>query len=266
MSNPSHTAHSEAQPALTPGPHLERQGTGYPVLLLHGWGASSKLFEAAIAGLCDSFDVMAPDFPGFGSTPPPPEVWGVQEYAAWVVALLDSLGIKRAHVIGHSFGGRVAIRLAHRWPERMANVVLTDSAGIRPPRTWRYHVRVRTFKLLRWMGQSAAIPDPIRAWAAARAAQSGSSDYQQASGVMRSSLVRVVNEDLRDELPHIQSPTLLIWGDRDEDTPLADAHLMERAIPDAGLVVFEGAGHYAYLEQSARFCLIVKTFLRGAAS
>lgn len=266
MTHPPQTATPGAQPALSPAPHLERQGTGFPVLLLHGWGTSSQLFQATIASLRGEFDVLAPDLPGFGATPPPPEPWSVQEYAVWVVALLDSLGIERAHVVGHSNGGRIAIRLAHQWPERVEKVVLTDSAGIRPPRTWRYYLRVRAFKVLRWAGKSAAVPRPIRAWAAARAAQSGSTDYQQASGVMRSTLVRLVNEDLRDELPHIQAPTLLIWGERDEDTPLAGGQLMEREIPDAGLVVFEGAGHFAYLEQSARFCHIVKTFFRGAAS
>ena len=79
---------------------------------------------------------------------------------------------------------------------------------------------------------------------------------------MRGTLVRIVNEDLRSLLPQVRVPVLLIWGDKDTETPLADGQLMERMIPDAGLVVFEGAGHYAYLEQAARFCTIVTVFLR----
>jgi pimeloyl-ACP methyl ester carboxylesterase len=79
---------------------------------------------------------------------------------------------------------------------------------------------------------------------------------------MRGTLVRIVNEDLRTVLPNLHLPVLLIWGDKDTDTPIADGQLMERLIPDAGLVVFEGAGHYAYLEQAARFCTIVAVFLR----
>jgi pimeloyl-ACP methyl ester carboxylesterase len=270
MTHPPHTSDTEAAdaaaqaaPLLAPAPHIERRGTGAPVLLLHGWGASSQLFQATLASLGQGFDAIAPDLPGFGATPPPDAPWGVDEYAEWVIALLDTLGIARAHVVGHSNGGRIAIRLARRWPERVDKLVLTDSAGIRPPRTWRYHLRVRAFKLLRWAGRSAAVPAVLRTWAAARAAQSGSTDYQQASGVMRATLVRLVNADLRDDLPHIAAPTLLIWGERDEDTPLADGQLMERAIPDAGLVVFDGAGHFAYLEQSPRFCHIVKTFFQG---
>jgi pimeloyl-ACP methyl ester carboxylesterase len=256
-------AMSTAASSLSPRPHILRRGTGKPVLLLHGWGASADLFARTIEGLEDSFELIAPDFPGFGATEQPPAPWGVGDYMAWVVALLDELGIQRASVVGHSFGGRVGVKLAALHPERVEKLVLTDAAGIRPKRTVAYHVRVRIFKTTRWLSQQPWTPGPLRAWAAARIASSGSLDYQATSGVMRGTFVRTVNEDLREHLPRIQAPTLLIWGDRDEDTPLADGQLMERAIPDAGLVVFNGSGHYAYIEQAARFNLIVKTFLRG---
>jgi pimeloyl-ACP methyl ester carboxylesterase len=204
----------------------------------------------------------------------------VREYTAWLVALLDELGIERAHFVGHSFGGRVGIVLANEHPERVAKLVLTDSAGIRPRRTLAYYLKVYSYKLLRVLAQrpsstsdssssppslplSGLIPKPVREWAAAQVAKRGSADYQQASGTVRQSLVRVVNEDLRGLLPHIAAPTLLIWGENDADTPLSDGKMMERLIPDAGLVVFEGAGHYAYLEQPVRFCRIIETFFQS---
>jgi pimeloyl-ACP methyl ester carboxylesterase len=252
-----------ASTAPSPRPHVIRRGSGALVLLLHGWGSSADLFARTIDGLEDSFDLIAPDFPGFGATDAPPAPWAVGDYMAWVVALMDELGIQRVSVIGHSFGGRVGIKLAALHPERVEKLVLTDAAGIRPKRTLGYHVRVRAFKAARWLSQQKLAPEPLRSWAVARVATSGSPDYQTASGTVRGSFVRVVNEDLREYLPRIQAPTLLIWGDRDEETPLADAQFMERQIPDAGLVVFNGAGHYAYLEQAARFNVIVKTFLRG---
>ena len=260
---PQHQGAAGARPAPQPTPHLARAGTGMPTLLLHGWGASSDLFAATMRGLGDGFDLIAPDFPGFGATGAPPAPWGVGEYMEWTLALMDWLGVERANLIGHSFGGRVAIKLAALHPERVARLMLTDAAGIRPQRDWRYHLRVRAFKTWRALAQSRYTPQPLRMWAAAQVAQQGSPDYKAASGTVRGSFVRVVNEDLREYLPRIKAPTLLIWGDRDEDTPLADGQLMERLIPDAGLVVFEGAGHYAYLEQSGRFCVIVKTFLEG---
>lgn len=254
---------TDALASLTPKPHIERLGHGFPVLLLHGWGASSYLFASTIHGLGERFDKIAPDFPGFGDTEAPPEPWGVSDYMNWVLAIMDALGIERAHIIGHSFGGRVAIKLAALHPERVAKVVLTGAAGIRPKRTWRYHVQVRTFKTMRALAQSRFTPQPLREWAGAQVARQGSPDYKAASGTVRGSFVRVVNEDLREYLPRIHASTLLVWGENDEEAPLADGQLMERLIPDAGLVVFEGAGHFAYLEQSGRFCVIVKTFLEG---
>lgn len=254
---------TRAAASPTPTPHIVRAGQGDPTLLLHGWGASSDLFAATMRGLGDGYDLIAPDFPGFGATPPPPEAWAVGDYMTWTLALMDSLGIERANIIGHSFGGRVGIKLAALHPERVAKLVLTGAAGIRPKRTWRYHLRVRTFKATRALSQSPLAPPLLREWAGARVASQGSSDYKAASGTVRGSFVRVVNEDLREYLPRISASTLLVWGADDTETPLADGQLMERLIPDAGLVVFEGGGHYAYLEQSGRFCVIVKTFLQG---
>ena len=251
-----------ARPAPQPTPHLVRAGTGTPTLLLHGWGASSDLFAATMRGLGDGFDLIAPDFPGFGATEPPLAPWGVGEYMEWTLALMDWLGVQRANLVGHSFGGRVAIKLAALHPERVARLTLTDAAGIRPSAIGAT-MRGARVQDMAGVGTVALHAATAARWAAAQVAQQGSPDYKAASGTVRGSFVRVVNEDLREYLPRIQAPTLLIWGDRDEDTPLADGQLMERLIPDAGLVVFEGAGHYAYLEQSGRFCVIVKTFLEG---
>lgn len=257
---------SKPNSLVEPPAYVERRGSGAPVLLLHGWGASSALFRATMAGLEHAFTLIAPDLPGFGQTPPPPVAWSVSDYTAWLVHVLDSLDIRKAHIVGHSFGGRLAIKLASECPERVGMLVLTDSAGIRPKRTLKYWFQVRTFKAIRWISHAALAPGPVRTWAAASVARSGSSDYRQASGTVRSSFVRIVNEDLQNCLPRIQAPTLLVWGEKDTDTPLADGRLMERAIPDAGLVVFEGASHYAYIEQSARFCRILETFFRGTSS
>lgn len=247
----------------SPLPTIIRHGSGAPVLLLHGWGLRGDLWRRVIYGLEDDFDVIAPDFPGFGSTDAPPVAWGVSDYMNWTIALMDHLGIQRASVIGHSFGGRVAIKLAALHPERVQKLVLTDAAGIRPKRTLAYHYNVRKFKATRWLSKQSLAPKSLRDWAAARVTNQGSADYQAASGTVRGSFVRVVNEDLRTYLPRIQAPTLLIWGERDLDTPLADGQLMEKLIPDAGLVVFPEATHMAYLQESARFNVIVKNFLQG---
>jgi pimeloyl-ACP methyl ester carboxylesterase len=240
------------------------QGTGRPLLLLHGWGVSSDLFAPILAGLQAGRQLIVPDLPGFGATPEPDTAWSVHEYAAWCVALLDRLGIEQCDLIGHSNGGRIGIVLAAAHPARIARMVLTGSAGIRPRRTLRDAARVRTYKVLRVLERSAAVPGAVRRVAKRSADQRGSADYRAASRAMRGTLVRIVNEDLRALLPALRMPVLLIWGERDTETPIDDGRLMERLIPDAGLVVFEGAGHYAYLEHPDRFCRIVDVFLRDA--
>ena len=141
-------------------------------------------------------------------------------------------------------------------------MLLTGSAGIRLKTTLRAAARVRWYKTLRSVERSALLPAALRRAAGRNADQRGSADYRAVSGVMRGTLVRIVNEDLRRLLPKLHLPVLLIWGDQDTEAPIEDGRVMERLIPDAGLVVFEGAGHYAYLEQPARFCRIVEVFLR----
>ena len=241
---------------------LEDRGSGRPLLFLHGWGVSSGLFAPILDALQEGHRLIVPDLPGFGATPEPDVPWSVHEYAAWCSALLDRLGVETCDLIGHSNGGRIGIVMAATYPGRVRRMVLAGSAGIRPRRTLRGVARVRFYKALRMVERSVLIPAALRRAAGRNADQRGSADYRAVSGVMRGTLVRIVNEDLRTLLPHLDLPVLLIWGDQDTETPLDDGRLMERLIPDAGLVVFEGAGHYAYLEQPGRFCRIVEVFLR----
>ena len=245
---------------------LEDRGSGRPLLLLHGWGVSSELFAPILDVLQPGRRLIVPDLPGFGATPEPASAWSVHDYAAWCIALLDRLGVATVDLIGHSNGGRVGIVMAAANPGRVSRMVLVGSAGIRPRQTWRSAARVRSYKLLRAVERSGAVPPALRRAAARRADQRGSADFRAVSGVMRGTLVRLVNEDLRSLLPHLRLPVLLIWGEHDTETPLDDGRLMEQLIPDAGLVVFEGAGHYAYLEQPARFCRIVEVFLRDESN
>jgi pimeloyl-ACP methyl ester carboxylesterase len=231
-----------------------------PIVVLHGWGASGAAVGSILNCVAADRRAVAPDLPGFGASDPPPVAWGSAEYAELVRTFLKQLGIERASFIGHSHGGRVAIRLAATAPELVERLVLVDSAGIRPWRGPTYHARVMAFKTARRLLQSGPLrgSGAVQEWLGERF---GSADYRQA-GTMRGTLVRLVNEDLRAFLPRVGAPTLLIWGERDDQTPLADGRLIERLIPDAGLVVFPGAGHFAYADDPGRFCRIVSHFLQ----
>jgi pimeloyl-ACP methyl ester carboxylesterase len=237
--------------------HLVR-GSGPPVLVLHGWGASIEAVYPIVTGLSPVATVHALDLPGFGQSELPREPWGVEEYQEFVAAFMDALAIEGAAVVGHSNGGRIAIRMASTEPGRASRLVLVDSAGIRPRRTLRWYRRVGMAKVGKYAARFMGAPgERLRALLLRRAA---SADYE-AAGPLRPTLVKLVNADLRPFMPTIGVPTLLVWGSRDTDTPLSAAHEMERLIPDAGLVVLEGAGHYSYLDQPTRFARIVSHFI-----
>jgi pimeloyl-ACP methyl ester carboxylesterase len=245
--------------------HFAEAGSGPPVVLLHGWGGSIASFGSIPAILAERCHVIALDLPGFGQTPVPDRAWGARDFATLVGDFIHRRDLGPVVLVGHSHGGRAAIALAAREPRLIRKLVLVDSAGIVPPRTARYYLCVFGFKALRRVVTLPVLKQwesRILAWAY-RAL--GSGDYQTAGDpVRRATLVKVVNEDLRQLLPLIQAPTLLVWGSEDKDTPLADGKLMERLIPDAGLVVFEGAGHFSYLDELDRFCRIVTYFVEQA--
>jgi pimeloyl-ACP methyl ester carboxylesterase len=238
------------------------RGEGEDLLVLHGWGASIEAVYPIVAGLASVARVHALDLPGFGESEPPPEPWGVQEYQGFVAAYMDAAGIARASIVGHSNGGRIAIRMAATEPARVAKLVLVDAAGVRPKRTFRWYRRVGMAKVGKYAARYLGAPgERLRETLIGRAA---STDYA-AAGELRSTLVKLVNADLRPFMPDIAASTLLVWGADDADTPLAMAREMERLIPDAGLVVLEGAGHFSYLDQPARFARIVSHFIAPPA-
>jgi pimeloyl-ACP methyl ester carboxylesterase len=233
-------------------------GSGPPVLVLHGWGAKIEAVDPIIRGLRSRTCVYAVDLPGFGETGLPPQPWGVAEYADWTLALMDHLGLERPSIVAHSNGGRIAIHLAARQPERVDKLVLVDSAGIRPERGLRYYRRVALAKTAKHAARF--LGPPGKALQHRVFARTASSDYANA-GPLRPTFVKLVNQDLTSLLPDVRASTLLIWGDQDTATPLSDGQTMERLIPDAGLVVLEGAGHFSYLDQPQRFARVAGHFL-----
>ncbi len=241
------------------------EGQGDPVVLLHGWGASSQTMALLSGALSDSFRVLAVDLPGFGWSMTPPTAWGVSEYARHVEGLMRETGIKAAALVGHSFGGRIAISLTARQPALVSRLVLVASSGIRPPRRTGYYVRVYCAKLTRWFFS-------LPGWGATGqhvitrvSGRFGSRDYL-AAGPMRPTLVKVVNEDLRPLLPAVRAPTLILWGDRDQEVLRSAMEIMAAHIPNARLVVFEGAGHFPFLDMPEKFCGTLMEFLRAGES
>jgi pimeloyl-ACP methyl ester carboxylesterase len=226
------------------------------VVMLHGWGAHRGLFDRAAAALHQNgaVRVITADFPGFGGSEPPHEVWRVDDFVTFLFDVLDALQVPHVDMlVGHSHGGRVALKSAVSQSERIRKLLLIGSAGVRLPLSLRKRIRVSIFKvckkLLTLICWSTAQRARALEWLRG---QFGSADYR-AAGAMRDTMISVIQEDLTPILPQIRQSTLLIWGAEDTDTPLRAARILEKAIPDAGLVVWEKAGHYAFLDRPDQF-------------
>ncbi|MDE6134861.1 MAG: alpha/beta hydrolase [Muribaculaceae bacterium] len=237
------------------------QGSGpQAVIVMHGWGCRAQTVALlADAAEGDSTTVYNIDLPGFGDSTEPPSVWGIDEYTGFLEKFIDTLGIASPVLIGHSFGGRMAINYASMKPA--AKIILVDAAGIKPHHSLKYYIKVYSFKtakkLLPYIVGKQKASQIIDRWRG----KAGSADYAAASPVMRAVLSKVVNQDLTGRLPLIKAPALLIWGEKDTATPLADAKKMERLIPDAGLVSYPEAGHYSFLDRPGQTVAVIRSFL-----
>ncbi len=237
--------------------------SGPAVVMLHGWGASAKLMLPLAERLAPlGYQVFVPDLPGFGESDPPPAGWTVFDYTNFVLGYLAANHLDRVFLIGHSFGGRLGLVLGADHGERISKMALIDSAGIRAPASAQSSLRLKIYRLTLNTLNHVGLPaqsDRLRAWYGNRY---GSADYKAAVGVMRDTFVKVVNEDLLPYATRVQPPTLLLWGDQDEDTPLWQGQLLEKTIPDAGLVVWEGAGHYSYLDRLPETVRVIDHFFK----
>lgn len=226
--------------------HYREWGQGPQlILMLHGWPANSADYAELAPILAQSgFRVIVPDLPGWGQTPPPPTAWSVSDYMRWVQAFVESLSLPPYILFGHSFGGRISIKYVLQYPYQVRGLVLCAAAGIKPN---PYTVKRRLLKRTAKAGQAVfSIPGfrvlaPYARKLLYRAA--GSTDYLQAEGVMKETIVKVLDEDLSPLLAEIRHPTLLLWGSEDGATPLSDGEGMAKHIPHASLHVFEGARH-----------------------
>lgn len=220
-----------------------RYGSDRPwVLALHGWQRSHRDFSAVLEG----FDAIAIDLPGFGSAPAPPGAWSTADYAAWVAPVLDEMG-DAAVLLGHSFGGRVAVHLAAAHPQRVSaqiltGVPLTRPPGVKPPKA------PRGFRVGRALHRAGLVSD---ARMDSLRERHGSADYRAAAGVMRQVLVKAVNEDYLDALGSFPGPVELVWGTEDTAAPLAAAQVALGVCARGRLTPLPGVGHFTPLQATA---------------
>jgi|SRR5688500_12915104 len=240
-------------------------GQGPDLLLLHGWGGSIESFTPVIRGLAPQYRVVALDFPGHGQSSLPPHPWRVSDFLASTLEFMDKLSLQQPHILSHSFGGRVTIKLAAEHPARAGKLLMAAAAGIPPRRSLKQKLK-RSVGATAGKLQAAARGIPgatnmVDAMNRRLHSALASRDYKNA-GELRETLKLVLAEDLTPLVPRIRSKVLLVWGDRDEDTPLSIGEKLASLLPHNELVVFPGAGHFPYLDQQHKFLLLAQRFFR----
>ncbi len=224
---------------------------GEDIILLHGWGQNIQMMEPLGNLLSSKYHITILDFPGYGMSAEPDGVWGVSDYALMVHQLVEKLKIKKPTLIGHSFGGRVAICYASKYD--VSKVVLFGAPCVRTKKGLTLKEKMlKQAKKLPGMGKIAEFAKNYI----------GSEDYKNATPRMREILVKTVNEDLSDYAKKITVPTLLIWGENDEAAPVEEAKLLEQLLVDGALIILPGT-HYAYLENLNQVINIINKFMEG---
>lgn len=222
---------------------------GKDILLLHGWGQNIEMMKILGDNFSDRFRITILDLPGFGESEEPPVAWNIEKYSLMLEEFAKLLEIKKPIVMGHSFGGRIAIHYSSRNP--IEKLVLFGSPCIRIQE--ELPLKVKILKKLKRLPGMNKIGEFMKQYI-------GSRDYKAASKVMRETLVEVVNEDLSKFAREIEEPTLLIWGEADDEAPVNEAKELEKIMIDAALIILPGT-HYAYIENLGRVVSILNSFI-----
>ena len=237
-------------------------GSGQPVLLLHGWGSSFDVYKGIISTLSDRCRLVALNFPGCGNSDTMENPWNLDDYCNFVLKFMERLDLENPILIGHSHGGRVILKMAGCGMVNPPKIVLLDSAGLIPKKSAKQKFRAFSFKSIKRVLTLPILKNYTEGLLDKARKHYGSADYNAAPEVLRKTLVSLVNTDLRDILHNIKCPTLLIWGENDTATPLSDAKIIESLIPDAGLCVIKGTGHYSFCEQPYQAHAILNSFIK----
>jgi len=237
-------------------------GSGQPILILHGWGSSSNSWEEVGEILSKEYKVLIPDLPGFGKSSVPFKTWSLKGYADFVLKFSKNLEISQFHLLGHSFGGRVAIKFAILHPEKIKKLILCNAAGIK----LEPGIKTRFLFFLSQIGNAIfSKRHLVRFKDGAKNLYYfflKNKDYVKANGVMKEIMKEVIKEDLLPQLPEITNQTLIIWGKEDKILPSKYAFLFKEKIKNSKLVIIPKVDHSPNLEAPEKLSQIVSNFLK----
>lgn len=241
--------------------YYEKYGTaGDTILILPGWGDTRETFHFLISNLEKNYTLYIFDYPGFGKSIFPDKDMTIYDYGNLFSDFIQDKKIEKPIIIAHSFGGRISILLSSLHRVKIQKMILIGSAGIKPRKTLKKYCKQTLYKIMKHF--RIFLPKKRRnlyqKWLLSKFS---SADYQALNPKMMPTFRNVVNENLKKYLKNIQTETLLIWGEKDQDTPIKDGMQMEKLIPNVGLVRLQHATHYCYLEQPILVLQIISLFL-----
>ena len=238
-----------------------QSGSGPDLVILHGWGRDTSEWFGVLKALETKYRVWLIDLPGFGGSQAPPDTWGIEDYGKLVKDFISQNKIQNAILIGHSFGGRIAIILGRHNHHLFTKLILLNSAGIKLRLSFKGKIINTCSKFLKIMPLPCAIRDKVNAISPALLKRLGveSADYLALKKVFE----RIVAQDLTNELKEISLSTLILWGENDRVVPVKYAKMMHNFIPGSALKIIPGAGHLPHLEKPAEFLIAISQFLRN---
>ena len=240
---------------------LGEHNDDFDCLLIHGWGTDLYSLRLTAKILSDKYRVYSIDLPGFGKSDALKKSFNVDDYVDIVIEFIKNIGIKKLCLVGHSYGGRIIIKINNRQglPFEIKQNVFVDSAGIKqnPKKTFRTYM----YKFLKNIYMLMPISKDIKEQKLEELKNKfGSSDYRNAKGFLRDTLVKSVNEDLSSEIKNINKKTLLIWGEKDTATPIKDAEFFKQNIKDSELHTINNAGHFPFVDDPFVYEKIIKDY------
>lgn len=224
---------------------------GSTIVYLHGWGQNIEMMEPIAKPFAKTHRIIIVDLPGFGSSDEPNYAWTLDDFSVMLHNLLEDLNVKKPNLVGHSFGGKISLLYASKY--EVSKLILLSSP---------FKVKITKPSLKVIILKKAKKIKVLSGLAEKMKKHLGSTDYKNASPLMRDILVKHVNTDLTENARQIKCPTFIIWGTNDEAVPVSDAYELEKLIKDSGLTVYEGCTHYAYLERLAQTNAIIASFIK----
>ncbi|GAI22774.1 unnamed protein product, partial [marine sediment metagenome] len=212
-------------------------GEGKPLLILHGWGSRSDNWQRVGELLAQKgIKVIIPDLPGFGRSQKPSIAWGLDEYCEFLQELVEFLNLERFYLLGHSFGGALAVKYSLKFPEKIEKLFLVSAACFR-----RKTPKKRFLYILSKIFPSCFLSSSLLRRAFYRFIVK--SDYPSVNGLMKEIYLKIIKQDLSDILSQVQVSTTIIWGEKDNITPIKDAHLINKKIKDSKLEIISNVNH-----------------------